>query len=57
MFWPALMRLYVEQYHLIQTLCRSKGVEGVTDDVEVKDDVVVTDVTYVTDIADVPHHL
>ncbi len=52
-----MIRLHVEQYCLIQMLCRGTGVVGVTNDVGVKDDVDddgrVTDIVGVADIVGV----
>ncbi len=41
-------RLHVEQYRLIQKLCRGTGVVGATGDVGVMDDAEVTDIVGVT---------
>ena len=47
------MRLYVEQYRLIQTLCRGTGVTDVTDITDIMDVTDITDITDVTDVMDI----
>ncbi len=46
----ATIRLYVEQFRLIQTLCGGTGVTDVTD---VTDIMNVTDITDVADVTDI----